>query len=208
MECVVDRKIQTQQHLECKKRSREELSKQLTDLLFNRRETEDEENAELLHKEELHIQHCIRNQASKKRQKQKEVVMFMGRVTGMQSCLLPKVSIWYNHCVVFCSSIAYRSSLLHSRRFLLEIHGFNMYVESPSIENPRYRFSNAVFVCLTSASKTYIKCLKIALCLINGEKGRLMQCNNQQLLFPFLLCVSCDTLFVDGRWTISRRTAA
>ncbi len=128
--------------------------------------------------------------------------------TGLQSCLLPKVSIWYNHCVVFCSSIAYHSSLLHSRRFLLEIHRFNMYVESPSIENPRFRFSNAVFVCLTSASKTYIKCLKIALCLINGEKGRLMQCNNQQLLFPFLLCVSCNTLFVDGRWTISRRTAA
>jgi hypothetical protein len=50
--------------------------------------------------------------------------------------------------------------------------------------------------------------LKIALCLINGEKGRLMQCSNQQLLFPFLLCVSCNTLVVDGRWRISRRTAA
>ncbi len=139
LECVVDRKIQTRRYLEYKKRSHKVLSKQVTDLLFSRRETEDKENAELLHEEELHIQRRIRNQWPKKRRKQKEVVMFTDRATGLQSCLLPKMSIWYNHRVVLCSSHC----------FLLDIYRYNMFVESPNLENPRFHKLFHGRCCLT-----------------------------------------------------------
>jgi hypothetical protein len=100
----------------------------VTDLLFSQREAEDEENAELLHEEELHIQRRIRNQWPKNRQKQKEVVMFTDRATGLQFRLLPKMSIWYDHRVVLCP--------FHC--FLLDIHRYNMYVESPNLEKTRF----------------------------------------------------------------------
>ena len=81
--------------LESKKLSYEEVREQVADLLFSRRETGEEENAELLREEDLHLLQRRMNQEPKKRRKQKEVVMFTDSASGVRCRLLPKMSIWY-----------------------------------------------------------------------------------------------------------------
>ena len=149
-ECIVNRKLDPRRYLECKKRSYEEVREQMADLLFSRRETDDEENAELLREEDLHLlQRRMKNQQPKKRRKQKEVVMFTDQASGMRCRLLPKMSIWYDHCC-FTMQCYYCALIVFSLKPTGTICTWTLLIW-------RIRdftsFCVAVFVCLTSAFK-------------------------------------------------------
>jgi hypothetical protein len=98
-ECVVNRKLETRRHLEYKKRSYKGICEQVAELLFGQQQNE--ENVKFLREEQQQRQRRDRNQPKKSR-KEKEVVVFTDIATGLRSCLLPKMSIWYVQCFAVC----------------------------------------------------------------------------------------------------------
>jgi hypothetical protein len=74
LECVIDGKVDAQQHFSYKKRSYEEARTQVAELLFGTsllQVEEDKQDADILHQQEVQQ----RQDVHKKRRKQKQVVM-------------------------------------------------------------------------------------------------------------------------------------